>query len=158
MRNAGIGGEVAETTLPRLQTAIKSGWPQLVIWQVGTNDALVGVDAARVRSLIEVGVNAARVAGAPIVLIDPQYTIRETSTPKMRPYAEIVDAVGAAARVPVAQRYLSMQALAERGALAPLFSKDGLHEDDLGYDCLAVSLANLIDRAPAPQLAHAGQP
>ena len=46
VRNAGVGGELAVKTLQRLKAALKTGWAELVIWQVGTNDALVGVDEA----------------------------------------------------------------------------------------------------------------
>ena len=42
VKNAGVGGELAAKTLERLRRALKSGWARLVIWQVGTNDALVG--------------------------------------------------------------------------------------------------------------------
>ena len=45
VKNAGIAGELAAKTLQRLRSALKSGWAQLVIWQVGTNDAIVGVTA-----------------------------------------------------------------------------------------------------------------
>jgi len=65
VENAGIGGELAAKTLQRLENALKSGWARLVIWQVGTNDAMVGVDEALFRSTVETGVAAARAAGLP---------------------------------------------------------------------------------------------
>ena len=77
MKNAGIGGELAAKTLQRLKSALKSGWARLVIWQVGTNDAIVGVDEALFRATVESGVAAARAAGVPLVLIDPQITLVE---------------------------------------------------------------------------------
>jgi hypothetical protein len=58
VRNAGVGGELAARTLQRLQTALKTGWAELVIWQVGTNDALVGVDERLFRATVESGVAA----------------------------------------------------------------------------------------------------
>ena len=145
VRNAGIGGEIAEATLARLKRALASGWPQLVIWQVGTNDGLVGVDAARFRALVEEGVRAAHAASVPIVLVDPQFTAGETNTPHLRRNAEIVDAVGEAQHAPVVRRYDSMRALAAKDLLASFMSKDGLHMDDLGYACLAAALARVIE-------------
>ena len=63
MKNAGVGGELAAKTLERLKSALKAGWARLVIWQVGTNDALVGVDETLFRATVQAGVAAARAAG-----------------------------------------------------------------------------------------------
>ncbi|MGH6799592.1 MAG: SGNH/GDSL hydrolase family protein, partial [Roseiarcus sp.] len=71
VKNAGVGGELAAKTLERLKSALKSGWARLVIWQVGTNDAIVGVDEALFRATVKAGVAAARAAGIPLMLIDP---------------------------------------------------------------------------------------
>jgi len=147
VHNAGISGEVAEKTLVRLEAALAGRWPQLVIWQVGTNDALTGVDENRFRATVEEGARAAREAGAPIVLIDPQYTLRERASPRLGRYAAIVDQIAEEQRAPVVQRYASMLVLENSNLLAPMLAKDGLHMSDLGYDCLAWSLANLIEYA-----------
>ena len=50
VKNAGVGGELAAKTLERLKSALKSGWARMVIWQVGTNDAIVGVDETLFRA------------------------------------------------------------------------------------------------------------
>ena len=145
--NAGIGGEIAETTLKRLKAQLATHWPQLVLWQVGTNDALTGVPVGQLTALIQQGVAAARAAGDQIVLIDPQLTLLASESPTYEPYAEAVDAVGAAQHTPVIKRYASMLRLAKQGAVAPLISHDGLHMSDFGYDCLASELAKVIDEA-----------
>ena len=65
VKNAGVGGELAAKTLERLKRALRSGWARLVIWQVGTNDAIVGVDEALFRATLKAGVAAVRAAGIP---------------------------------------------------------------------------------------------
>ena len=147
VKNAGIGGEIAETTLKRLDAALATRWPQLVIWQVGTNDALTGVPVGQLSALIQKGIAETRAAGDQIVLIDPQLTLLPMKSPAYQPYAETVDAAGAEAHTPVIKRYQSMRRLAEQGAVAPLISGDGLHMSDFGYDCLAGALAKVIDNA-----------
>ncbi len=147
VHNAGVGGEAAQTTLSRLEAALAGHWPGIVIWLVGANDGLIGVDETRFRATVEKGVRDARDAGASIVLVDPQYTLRERAAARLAPYAAIVDQIAADERAPVAERYASMRALSGNGQLAPMLSKDGLHMSDLGYDCLAASLANLIEHA-----------
>jgi lysophospholipase L1-like esterase len=55
--NAGIGGEAVAATLARLKILLKGEKPDLVIWQVGTNDAVGGDDEAAFRAEIEDGVS-----------------------------------------------------------------------------------------------------
>jgi hypothetical protein len=62
VKNAGVGGELAAKTLERLKSALKSGWARLVIWQVGTNDAIVGVDETLFRATVQAGIVAAHAA------------------------------------------------------------------------------------------------
>ena len=153
VKNAGIGGELAARTLERLKSALKSGWARLVIWQVGTNDALVGVDETLFRATVESGVAAARAAGVPLMLVDPQFTLKMHRRRYER-YVEIVDGVGVRDRVPVLSRYAMMKRLGAKGVMAigSLLSRDGLHMSDLGYRCLAHALADAIEDAAAAKL------
>ena len=154
VKNAGIGGELAAKTLIRLKSALKTGWARLVIWQVGTNDALVGIDESLFRSTVESGVAAARAAGVPLVLVDPQFTLKSPDPARYQRFVEIVDEVGAKDRVPVLSRYAMMKSWGAKGAktLASLLSRDGLHMSDLGYRCLAHALATAIEDAAEAKL------
>lgn len=151
VRNAGVGGEVGETTLRRLEAALIEDRPQLVLWQVGANDAMTGVDLDRFRAIVVEGVATALARKTPILLIDPQFTARETTAPRFGPYADVVDDVARDERIPVVRRYASMRALSREEKLAPLLSADGLHMSDLGYDCLAGALAQFIAKGPNPR-------
>ena len=145
VRNAGIGGELAARTLQRLKAALKAGWPELVIWQVGTNDALVGVDEALFRATVESGIAAARAAGVPLLLVDPQFASKIPDVSRYERFVGIVDEIGERLRVPVLSRYAMMK---RRGKNAPaLLSGDGLHMNDLGYRCLAHAIAEEIEGA-----------
>ena len=145
VRNAGIGGELAAKTLQRLKAALKAASPELVIWQVGTNDALAGVDEAVFRATVESGVAAARAAGVPLMLVDPQYVAKIPDVARYERFVAIVDKIGAQLRVPVVSRYAMMK---RRGANAlALLSGDGLHMNDLGYHCLAHAIAEEIEGA-----------
>ena len=151
VKNAGVGGELAAKTLQRLKNALKSGWARLVIWQVGTNDAMVGVDEALFRATVETGVAAARAAGVPLVLIDPQVTAKSPDEARYDRFVEIVDEIGARDHVPVLSRYAMMNRRGAKGARA-LLSGDGLHMNDLGYRCLAHALAEAIEGAAGAKL------
>jgi acyl-CoA thioesterase I len=154
VKNAGIGGELAAKTLERLKSALKSGWARLVIWQVGTNDAIVGVDETLFRATLNAGVAAARAAGVPLVLIGPQFTLKSPDPVRYERFVKMVDDIGAADRVPVLSRYAMMKSWSAKGAkaLGLLLSGDGLHMSDLGYRCLAHALAEAIESATEAKL------
>jgi acyl-CoA thioesterase I len=154
VKNAGVGGELAAKTLERLKSTLKSGWARLVIWQVGTNDAIVGVDETVFRATVQAGVAAARAAGIPLVLVDPQFTLRSPDPKRYERFVNMVDDIGTANRVPVLSRYASMKRFAAKSAssIQSLLSRDGLHMNDLGYRCLAHALADAIEGATAAKL------
>lgn len=154
VKNAGVGGELAAKTLERLKNALKSRWARLVIWQVGTNDAIASVDEALFRATLKAGVAAARAAGIPLVLVDPQFTLKSPDPARYERFVKMVDDIGAADRVPVLSRYAMMKRFAAKSAatIGSLLSRDGLHMSDLGYRCLAHALAEAIEGAAAAQL------
>jgi acyl-CoA thioesterase-1 len=154
VKNGGIGGELAAKTLQRLQSALKSGWARLVIWQAGTNDAILGIDETLFRATVESGVAAVRAAGIPLVLIDPQFTLASRDARRYERYVAIVDEVGAEHGVAVLNRYASMKSWGAKSAkmLGSVLSPDGLHMNDLGYRCLAHALAEAIEGAAAAKL------
>ena len=146
--NAGVGGETSDTTLKRLLAALAVNPPDLVVWQVGTNDAVGGVDSDAFRANLTAGVAAAQARRVPIVLVDPQFYFGIKNLGRFQQYVTIIAEVGAAKRVPVFSRFAMMKAWAAkssatlRAALAP----DGFHMDDRGYACFADALADDLVR------------
>jgi lysophospholipase L1-like esterase len=151
VRNAGVGGEVAAKTLPRLLSALRSGWARLIIWQVGTNDAITGVDEQLFRATLKRGIAAARAANVPLMLMDPQFTPKCPNGARYERFVEIVHEIGALERVPVLSRFAMMKRLGPKTALE-LLSGDGLHMNDRGYQCLAHAPADPIDDASSAEL------
>jgi lysophospholipase L1-like esterase len=147
--NAGVAGEVASATVGRLETLLAEDRPDVVIWQVGTNDAVRGEGEDRFRALVERGVAAAARAGVDLVLVDQQYFPTINDSARYERYVRIVEEVGTRLGVSVFSRYALMRGWAERSpeeiraALAP----DGFHMSDRGYACLAGLLAESLDRA-----------
>lgn len=141
--NAGVGGETAPKTLERLEAALNGRHFDLVLWQLGTNDALRGGTPEDMKSFLDRGLHAIRAKGSDVVLIDPQYFpgIRDLAA-----YEAIVEAIGRVAQedhVPVFSRYAMMKAWAARGEedLLAGLAGDRFHMSDTGYDCLGKGLA-----------------
>jgi lysophospholipase L1-like esterase len=147
--NAGLSGEVAAGTLARLQKILEGDKPDLVIWQLGTNDALKGEREEDFRAIVEQGVDVAARAGVDMILMDPQYAPKLPDRARYERYVTIVDEVGAKRQVSVFSRYALMRGWAERAPteLAASLSPDGLHLSDHGYDCLADLLAERLHRS-----------
>ena len=88
--NKGIGGETVARNLARFERDVISQHPDLVLWQVGTNDALMGIDPKDVADGVRQGIAAIRAAGATPLLIEPQYLPRRPDDPAM---AAMIDAL-----------------------------------------------------------------
>lgn len=143
--NRGIGGQDASEQLVRLGSDVIALRPQLVIWQIGTNAAMRGVDPASYRATIIVGVRRLRESGADVILMDSQRAPRIMDAPGRaaieRALTEAAQAVGAA----IFSRAGLMDAWRETGQGYDRFlAADALHHNDLGYRCLAEALATTI--------------
>ncbi|WP_162559481.1 SGNH/GDSL hydrolase family protein [Microvirga sp. 17 mud 1-3] len=155
--NAGIGGEKAVRTVERLEEALKSGGYDLVIWQVGTNDAVGGVPEDGFRTMLERGIAAAKAAGVPLILLDQQYvpTIRDPA--RYERFVQMVARVGETQRIPVFSRYAMMKEWGSHSLedLRSMLSSDSFHMSDKGYRCLADRLAQDIQSVVARPVAEA---
>jgi lysophospholipase L1-like esterase len=145
--NAGVGGEDAPEMMKRLQTVVLDAHPDLVIWQVGTNAVLRGLDPSDTAKLVEDGVARIQAGGSDVVLVDPQYSPRvveraETASRMVK----LLNRVAALRHVGIFPRFEVMRDWHEQQAL-PVDSfvvSDGLHMNDWGYACFAQLLGDDI--------------
>lgn len=154
--NAGIGGEIAPQTLQRLKKALSEARYDLVIWQVGTNDAVTGGDLQAFRALVADGIAAARQVQTRLVILDPQFYPGIKETARYRAYVDAIAETARANGVPVLSRFAAMSGWYQRdaeGFMAAL-AGDRFHMSDAGYACLAQDIArSLLERAPGVTLA-----
>jgi acyl-CoA thioesterase I len=144
VRNAGVGGELASVTVDRLVASLSTKWPDLVIWQVGTNDAVTGADDSAFRSILHRGVGAALATHTPMVLVDPQLYPGIKDIARYERYVDIIEDVGASDHVPVFSRFALMQQWDSdsKMVLRNMLSADAFHMGDRGYACFAQRLAS----------------
>jgi len=67
--NASISGETTEGGATRIETAIADFSPELIILELGGNDGLRGIPAARMQSNFEQIIKRAQASGATVVLL-----------------------------------------------------------------------------------------
>lgn len=150
VENAGIGGETADATVARLEAALRHGEkPDLVIWQVGTNDAIRGGDVGQFQALLERGIGAARQAGIDLILLDQQFYPAIPDATRYERFVHVVEAVAVKASVGLFSRYKMMKAWSaiDAGLLRIMLSKDQFHMGDQGYRCLAFAFGDEIASA-----------
>ena len=147
--NKGRGGEVATQTLARFGKDVYPNDPTLVIWQAGANDVVRNVPLEQFAATLKEGLAALRSAGIDVILMPPQYAPQTAAAAQIGAYVERMDRLADEFDVPMIQRYELMQQLAAKDAplLAAMLTADGLHQNDLGYHCLAAQVALGIEDA-----------
>lgn len=143
--NMGVGGETVASNLVRLGAVIAAR-PDLVIWQVGTNDALNGVPPETVRRQILDGLARLRAAGIETVLMDTQPLGEPGEEAAMRRVDAAVAGAAQEAGVGLLPRHALMQSWLRSGLFTPatLLGPDRLHMTDASYRCLAERVADLL--------------
>jgi lysophospholipase L1-like esterase len=142
--NRGLSGEVAGEAAERVRNTVAEVDPDLVVWQVGTNDALARVDVDTFSDALDDTLKWLKSHEVDVVLVDPQYT---ASLARDEYYASIVKAIEDIARkdgVPLVRRFEAMRYFAaERKARAKRVG-EGFHLNELGYRCMAEHVALAI--------------
>ena len=161
--NAGVSGETGPATLKRLTAFLaQAEKPQLVVWQVGTNDVLFGGRPDRLSKLVGEGLDAASAAGVPVILVDQQYFPAARESTRYEEFVGAVDSAAAARGTPLLSRYAMMRrwAIEDPQGFAASLSWDRFHMSDAGYACLGASLADavLAAVAAAPKAAPSAAP
>lgn len=145
--NSGHGGETAPEMMKRLQSSVIDRHPDLVIWQVGTNAVLRGLDPDVTAEQVDEGVARIQAAGSDVVLVDPQYS------PRMSEHAQstsrivkLLAHVAALHHIGIFPRFKVMRDWHEQQALPidTFVTADGLHMNDWGYACFAQLLGDDI--------------
>jgi acyl-CoA thioesterase-1 len=143
--NRGRGGEEVTEMLLRLRTDVVALLPTLVIWQVGTNAAIRGLDARDFSAKLEQGLDELRAGGIETLLMDSQVAPQIMAAPERLHIQGALHAVAAERHVPIFSRTALMQGWEAQGLPnSAVIGPDGLHHTDLGYACLSAALAQSI--------------
>mgnify|MGYP002398022560 CR=1 FL=1 len=144
MMTRGISGEIAEDAAERLKLEVAETRPDLVVWQVGTNDAMARVDEDEFAALLRDTLGWLAEHRIDVVLIDPQYVERLA---KDEHYVSIVETIAKVARekrVLLVRRFDAMADLAKQKTNGAYLAADKFHLNDLGYRCMAEYAARAI--------------
>jgi lysophospholipase L1-like esterase len=144
MINRGVSGELAAQAAIRIQTEVALTEPDLVLWQVGTNDALAYVPLDELKSSLVDTVRWLRGHKVDVVLVGLQYVDRMEQDDHYKAVRELLRKIAAEENVMIVRRYeaqrLLSQAAASGGGLIP----DEFQRSEAGYACLAQYMARAI--------------
>ena len=143
--NSGRVGDTVPGMISRFGSDVVAHHPDLIVWQLGTNDVVLGGRADGVKDMIISGVRTLKTSGADIVLMDMQYAPVILASSEHERMRAIIAEVAREERIGLFSRFALMRRSVEAG-LAPtaLVAWDGLHNSEAGYDCVGRALARAI--------------
>jgi acyl-CoA thioesterase-1 len=147
--NKGIGGETAEQMLARFTRDVLPYRPQLVIWQTGSNQALMSEDVQGYEKTVREGIARLKAAHTDVILMDPQYAPRVLGRPLHKAIVDTLSGVANDLKVAVFRRFAVMRHWVTSGQykMEDIISRDQLHMNDASYHCIARLLADSLTSA-----------
>ncbi len=147
--NRGVNGEDDSQMLKRFERDVIAQKPDLVIWQIGANDALRDHDLSEVAAGIENGIARLKSTGADIILMDLQYSpamLEKNGTERMN---ALIAEAAARHHINVFHRFAMMRLWKEElgVSFSTMVAKDRLHMNDWSYGWMAKILAHTIVEA-----------
>jgi len=142
--NRGVAGEVAETTAERIRSEVALSRPDLVLWQLGTNDALARVPIDQFEATVRSTIDWLKDNKIDVVLVGMQYTSRFARDENYFAVRDLIQKIAADENVLYIRRYDAMQFIAKTRANLQMMSRDNFHLNDLGYHCMAEHIAHAV--------------
>lgn len=143
--NSGRVGDTIPDNIARFDRDVFSYKPELVIWQLGTNDIAWGGRADGIKDVVIGGVRALKASGADVILMDLQYAPVVLASSRHSTMQTIIADVARQERIGLFPRFALMQnSIAAGLPSGALVSWDGLHNSAEGYDCIGRALARAI--------------
>jgi acyl-CoA thioesterase I len=142
--NSGRIMDDLEDNIARMDGDVLQHRPDLVIWQLGTNDAVWRGIADDAEAILGNAVKQIKDTGADVILLDLQYTPLVLATGRYTQMEKIIADVAREQKVGQFPRFLLMKRAIE-GGVTGLVAWDGLHNSAEGYKCVGLALGQMID-------------
>jgi acyl-CoA thioesterase I len=142
--NRGVSGELAAVAQQRIKSEVSLNGIDLVLWQVGTTDALTYVPLEELRDSILETVHWLRDRKVDLVLVGLQYVSGVAKNEHYHEVRKLIRDIAERENILLIRRYEAMRMLstvaAGGGALVP----DEFAQTEAGYACLAEYVAHAI--------------
>jgi acyl-CoA thioesterase-1 len=142
--NRGVSGELAANAALRIKNEVAMASPDLVIWQVGTDDALAFVPLDEFAETVRSTIRWLKEHQVDVVLAGLQYVDRVAQDDNYYRLRELLREIAAKEHVMIIRRYEAMQFIAAAQTAGGGFGQDEFERTEAGYNCLAQYLASAI--------------
>ena len=132
--------------VPRIGTDVVDAHPTLVVWQVGTNEALRGTVPATFARLLDEGLRQLTSIGADVVLMDYQLAPRMPAEAITGVYGEIIAKEAKAHEVPLFSRAALMRSWQASDTRGQRYDRPGRIASYRSWVCLCRGGARQRDR------------
>ena len=153
----GVPGEVGLGACTRMKREVADVRPDLVVWQVGTNDAMARADVGEFKLNLSRTLQWLAKNHIDVVLIDPQYVERLAADTHYVQMIKAIEDVAREERVLLVHRFSAMADLAKQRGESAILASDRFHLNDLGYRCMAEYAAGAIVAGIIQAQADVGQ-
>jgi acyl-CoA thioesterase I len=147
--NSGRIGDTIPDNVARFKRDVFPHRPDLVVWQLGTNDvAWGGHPDDQLKNKIVQGVRALKASGADVILMDLQYAPMVLRSANYSRMEAIISEVAQQEQIGLFSRFALMRKSIDAGVPpSALVAWDGLHNTADGYDCIGRALARTVSNS-----------
>jgi acyl-CoA thioesterase I len=139
---AGSAPALAVASIEILRLALRK--PDLVLWQLGTNDALARIPSPEFEETVRSTIRWLKDNQIDVVLVGVQYTTRLVRDANYLAIRDSLQKIAAEEKTLYVRRYDAMRFIAQRRANLQLMAGDNFHLNDLGYHCMAEHVAHAL--------------
>ena len=142
--NRGTGGEIAQTSSDRIHSEVSMTKPDIVLWQLGTNDALARIDPAQFTDVVTSTVDWLKANDIDVVLVGLQYTPRFARDENYFAIKRALDTIAKQENILYVKRYEAMKFITQTRAKVHLMTSDDYHLSEIGTQCQAEHVARAM--------------
>ena len=142
--NRGVSGELAADAASRMRNEVALDEPDLVLWQVGTNDALAYVPVDEFAAVVKEQIEWLKQHKVDVVLVGLQFAdqmVRDTHYIEVR---ETLRKLAARENVIIIRRFEAMELINHAAGVEPAPAAEEFERSEFGYNCLAQYVARAI--------------
>ena len=144
MINRGISGELSTQAAQRIKNEVALTEPDLVLWQVGTNDALAYVPLDEFETTLVDTLTWLKEHKIDVVLVGLQYVDQMAVDDHYRAVRDVLRKIAAKENVMIVRRYEAQQFLARAESGGGGLFPDEFQRTEAGYVCLSQYMARAI--------------
>lgn len=142
--NRGVSGELAASAANRLKNEVALNEPDLVLWQIGTNDALAYVPIEDLRATMVETISWLKAHNVDVVLAGLQFVHRLEQDDHYRAVRQLIRSVASEQNVVVVRRNEAMRLLGQASLSGGGLFPQEFEQTEIGYACLAEYVARAI--------------